>query len=336
MKSQKEGKSQRSFRDKANPSKGSSSDQSKRHNDTSRYGRGKRATATAERETKSATKAKCERRSNVKSEFCTPNGSHNSSSKQSFCTPKNQRRCASSTKADASQSNNRSPTKVILSPAKKLVEAATNLARVMSSKPAMKDASTQTEPEKHVVFTLRLNRSVLRSLQNRAEGNQNRAIVGTGQLKVLKCIHEHRTLYICQLIGDDGALKFQADIPNSLEAIGSMYRNVGVQNSFVWHAYDSSGDYVMLRSFYFFFDDGPDMFSTLLHFFGGNDINIVREFLAGGRFQPDKELLPPHSIVKNEDDMDIESDDEEHAAPPLSKEQEASKYGKVVEMSVIW
>eukprot|EP00985_Skeletonema_marinoi_P025805 scaffold19308_cov75-Skeletonema_marinoi.AAC.1 len=134
------------------------------------------------------------------------------------------------------------------------------------------------------------------------------------------------------LIGDDGALKFQADIPKSSKAHMCMSLNPGVENSIVWDAYDTSREETFLRSFYFFFDDGADMFAT---FFGGKDVVIVKEFLKGdaGRFMPAKPTLPPHSIVKNEDDMDVNSDDEEHRPAPLNEEEEAEAYGEVVDES---
>ena len=142
-------------------------------------------------------------------------------------------------------------------------------------------------------------------------------------------------MYVCQLIGDDGAMKFQADIPKSSKAHTCMSLKPGVENSIVWDAYDTSRDETFLRSFYFFFDDGADMFATLLHFFGGKDVVIVKEFLKGdaGRFMPAKPTLPPHSIVKNEDDMDVNSDDEEHRPAPLNEEEEAEAYGEVVDAS---
>ena len=73
----------------------------------------------------------------------------------------------------------------------------------------------------------------------------------------------------------------------------------------------------------------------MLHFFGGKDVAIVKEFLKGdaGRFMQAKQTLPPHSIVKNEDDMDVNSDDEEHRPAPLNEEEEAEAYGKVVDES---
>ena len=58
----------------------------------------------------------------------------------------------------------------------------------------------------------------------------------------------------------------------------------------------------------------------------------------GGRFQLEKLTLPPHPIKKSDDDMDVNSDDEEHRPAPLNKAEEAELYGEgeVVEMSQMW
>ena len=73
------------------------------------------------------------------------------------------------------------------------------------------------------------------------------------------------------------------------------------------------------------------MFATILHMLGS--VEIVKEFLSGGRFKLEKLTLPPHPIRKGDDDMDVNSDDEEHRAPVLSEEEAADKYGYVQEES---
>lgn len=278
------------------PTNRTSSDPSKRHNNTPRSGTGTRSAphrhhVAAPTQSKSKDTTKVERRPNSTNENHTYPGNHN---------------------FNCNSNNN-------------------------SASSARKDASTQTEYSKRVVFELKLKKNVRRSLQNPTMGNLERAKVGTGRLRVLECKMAVNTHYMCQLIGDDGALKFQAIIPNSQEAHKSMHLNFGVANSFCWNAYDFSGE-TKLRSYVFRFSDGHEMFATLLHFFGGSDLDIVNEFYRGegGRFVPEKEKLPPHSIVRNEDDMDVNSDDEEHAVPPLSKEQEAHIYGYVEEESMFF
>ena len=232
-----------------------------------------------------------------------------------------------SSNAKAGGSIVRSPTEIIISPAKKLYQKVAN--RGSARKEVMKDASTQTDYwVNEAVFKLRLNQGVKRSLQNRAQGDQNRGDLGAGNVMVLKCVGCNATFHICQFEGDNGK-KFQANIPKSSEAHKHMFLN-SVQNSLVWDAYDSSRKETFLRRFYFFFDSGYDMFAFLLQFFGGQDVDIVKEFLRGenGRFMARTEL-PPHSIVKNEDDMDVDSDDEDHRPAPLTEEEEKETYGEV-------
>ncbi len=293
---------------------------------------------------KSRSAAESERRSYDKSYTHVTDENDTSTSNRSFRyssnnirssakkTPNTKTKMSSSAKADGRII--RSPTEIVLSPVKKLFASKKQVGK------AVKDASTQTEWQKEVVFTIRLNQDVTRSVQNRAQGDPKRGIVGTGDLRVMKCFQGSVTHFICQLVGDDGTLKFQAKIPDSSDAHTHMFLNPGVENSFVWDAYDSSREEAIInRAFSFFFDDGADMFTTLLHFFGGRKVEIVREFLKGGagRFMPTKQTLPPHSIIKNEDDMDVNSDDEEHRPAPLNKEEEAELYGEVVEMSqAVW
>ena len=85
-----------------------------------------------------------------------------------------------------------------MSPAKKFINKVTNLGSAKKKQNAMKDACTQTGWEKEAVFELRLNKDVTRDLQNRAEGDPNRGILGTGNLIVLKCVQRmlQRTLSI--------------------------------------------------------------------------------------------------------------------------------------------
>lgn len=289
--------------------------------------------------------AESEERSDDKSYTQTTNENDASSSHRNFRygsnihsssktkTPKTK----TSSSAKAERRIVRSPTEIVLSPAKKFF-----VQKMKQIDKAMKDASTQTEV-KEVVFTTRLNQDVTRSVQNRAQGDLNRGIVGKGELRIMKyfqgSLPGSETHFICQLV-DDGTLKFQAKIPDSSEAHKHMFLNPEVENSFKWDAYDASGRAIIRREFCFVFDDGPVMFTFLLHLFGGCDVDIVREFLKGGagRFMPTKQTLPSHSIVKNEDDMDVNSDDEEHRPAPLNKAEEAELYGKgeVVEMSQLW
>ena len=50
-----------------------------------------------------------------------------------------------------------------------------------------------------------------------------------------------------------------------------------------------------------------------------------------------KQTLPPHSVINNEDDMDVNSDDEEHRPRPLNEAEEAELYDEVVEESqALW
>eukprot|EP00984_Skeletonema_dohrnii_P007206 scaffold2601_cov127-Skeletonema_dohrnii-CCMP3373.AAC.5 len=303
------------------------------------------ATPTQSRST-SKTTAETERRSGDTSYTRTTKENDVSSNNGGFRTSFNNRppntpktkTKNSSAKAKADGRIVRSPTEIVISPAKELYRKvkAANLGSKRQISKAVKEASTQTECwAKEVVFTVHLNKDVTRSLQNRAHGDPKRCVLGTGDLRILKCKKNSEIVYVCQLIGDDGAMKFQADIPESSKAHTHMSLKPGDENSIVWDAYDTSREETFLRSFYFIFDDGADMFATLLHFFGGKDVAIVKEFLKGdaGRFMPAKQTLPPHSIVKNEDDMDVNSDDEEHRPAPLNEEEEAEAYGEVVDES---
>ena len=231
----------------------------------------------------------------------------------------------------------KSPTEIVLSPAKKLVAAAKNVASSRKQKHTVRkvvkvDASTQTDGEEEV-FSINLNNPLTRSLQNRQTGNLDRAYLGTGDLKVFKCTSSdgNGDRLVCRFIDDGGNLKFEAELPNSKDANRHMHLNTGVENSIEWYAYDTSRtSSAMRRAFYISFNDGAEMFATLLQFYGGKNIDIVKEFMSeGSRFVLEKEILPPHSIVKNENDMDVNSDDEEYAAPPLSKEEEVEKYGYI-------
>lgn len=299
---------------------------SRRRNTTSErspFHRSRVATPTNKSRSKSESADETEGRSAGKSYSRTTNENENGNDASSK-TPKTR----SSSNAKAGGRIVRSPKEIVMSPVKELIHKATNRGSARKQK-VTKDASTQTGWEKEVVFKLRLNKDVMRSLQNRAQGDPGRGVLGTGNLMVLKCVGCHVTFHICQFEGDNGT-NFQANIPQSSEAHKHMFLNT-VPNSIVWEAYDASGEKTRLRRFYFSFDCGEDMFAFLLQFFGGQDVDIVKEFLSGekGRFKSRAETLPPHSIVKNEDDMDVNSDDEEHRPAPLTEEEEWETYGEV-------
>lgn len=194
------------------------------------------------------------------------------------------------------------------------------------------NVSTQTDLwNKIPVFQVRLKQDVTRSLSDPTLKNPERGCIGKGELIILKCDqgNDADPVYICRLVGEDGNLKFQSMIPKSWDAHNHMHLKHGIENAIEWDAYDSSVDPVRLRAFTFSFDDGVDMFATLFHFFGGKNVSIVKEFLQGGRFWAEKETLPPHSVKKREDDMDVDSDYEEHRQQPLSEEEETKLHGNV-------
>ena len=189
-----------------------------------------------------------------------------------------------------------------------------------------KDASTQTLAE--TVYVQHIP-CVIRSVHDRTRGDLDRSNLGAGNLVILKsCLeNENGNVFVCQFVGDDGLLKFQSDIPDKSDAHRHMKLVPGVENALLWDAYNTALKPVTLRSYSFYFDGGAEMFATILHMLGS--VEIVKEFLSGGRFKLEKLTLPPHPIRKGDDDMDVNSDDEEHRAPVLSKEEAAYKYGEI-------
>ena len=164
---------------------------------------------------------------------------------------------------------------------------------------------------------------------DRTRGDLDRSNLGAGNLVILKsCLeNENGNVFVCQFVGDDGLLKFQSDIPDKSDAHRHLKLLPGVENALLWDAHNTALKPVTLRSYSFYFDGGAEMFASILHMLGS--VEIVKEFLSGGRFKLEKLTLPPHPIRKGDDDMDVNSDDEEHRAPVLSKEEAAYKYGEI-------
>jgi hypothetical protein len=304
----------------------------KRHVQGKRIDKTPRSSTSSSTQSKSTTKTRSDSSSyNRTNENDAPsfvNENVRPASSRSSDTPKKQKKTSSSAEAEAGGRLDLSPTpkKTVLSPASLLRNLS---ARKQKQKGvAMKEASTQTDPwRRTIVFKVYLNKDVTRSLSDPTH-NPERACIGKGELVVLKCDKGNDTVYFCCLIGDDGALKFQAEIPKSSEAHKHMRLKPGRENSIEWDAYDTSdATSAKLRAFTFSFDGGEEMFATLLHFFGGSNIAIVKEFLLGGRFWAEKETLPPHPVKKGEDDMDV--DGEEHRQLPLREEEANERYGKV-------
>jgi hypothetical protein len=165
------------------------------------------ATSTQSRSTSNST-AESERRSgdtsytrNAKENDASSNSASDFRTSSNNRPPNTPKTKNSSAKADGGIV--RSPTEIVLSPAKKLYHKvkAANLGSKRQISKAMKEASTQTECwAKEVVFTLHLNKDVTRSLQNRAEGDPRRGVLGTGDLRILKCNKNSEIVYVCQLM----------------------------------------------------------------------------------------------------------------------------------------
>lgn len=230
---------------------------------------------------------------------------------------------------------------LVISPTAQLKKKATKVARNLFKKEKGKNAFTQTELSKSDASTQTLAETVYvqhisgvtRSLHDRTRGDLDRSNLGAGNLVILKsCLeNENGYVFVCQFVGDDGNLKFQSDIPDKSDAHRHMKLVPGEENALLWDAHNTALKHVTLRSYSFYFDDGPELFATLLHMFGS--VEIVKEFLSGSRFKLDKPTLPPHPIRKGDDDMDVNSEDEEHRLPALSEEEAADKYGHVQEES---
>ena len=138
------------------------------------------------------------------------------------------------------------------------------------------------------------------TLANENEGGPEHANLGTGDIFVKKSGKGDEIFFTCQLMNNNGVLKFQTLFPNDEEgdAHNFMHITIGEPNSLTWNAYDTSaGNGANLCRFFIRFVNGPQMFSFLLYGFGGN-YELVNVFLSeGSRFFHTERSRPPHPVI---------------------------------------
>ena len=183
----------------------------------------------------------------------------------------------------------------------------------------------------NIVFQTHLERDSTRACKNKDVGDPGRSIVGAGRLIVKERLDGIRA---CQIINDNNDLKFESLIPHKSDASQYFCIENDELNTIIWDAYDTSpmarsSGFAQYRPFFIRFNDGPQMFSTLLWILGGGtDYKVVEEFLKG----PDG--IFNRARYEDEDAMDAEGENYvKDRRRPMTEEQEEDWYGGVPEES---
>ena len=184
------------------------------------------------------------------------------------------------------------------------------------------------------VFETHLGRVSTRACKNKDVGDPSRTIVGAETWFVKEMWDGGELRRACQIINDDNDLKFESMVPCKNVPSEYFCLHEGESNTMIWDAYDTSPmarstGVAQYRSFFIRFNDGPQMFSTLLWILGGGtDYEIVTEFLkgTGGIFN--------RTLYEDGDAMDAEGEDYvKDCRRPLTEEEEEEVYGGVPEES---
>jgi hypothetical protein len=184
------------------------------------------------------------------------------------------------------------------------------------------------------VFRTHLGRVSTRACKNKDVGDPSRSIVGAGRLIVKEMLDGGELRRACQIINDNNDIKFESMVPHKSDASEYFCLHEDESNTMIWDAYDTSPmahstGFAQYRPFFIRFDDGPQMFSTLLWILGGGtDYEIVAEFLKGpgGTFK--------RTLYEDGDAMDAEGEDYvKDRRRPMTEEQEEEVYGGVPEES---
>ena len=200
------------------------------------------------------------------------------------------------------------------------------------------------ELEMALVWSTLLEDGIFRSLSNPDIGNPDRWDLGTGTGKIWRSVDNNVT-GIFQFVNHEGVKKMEAEIPPLATAHKHLFGNAGKQNCIVWDAYDTSGDTsggtvvkggrdskkaARLRQYVINFRSAQQLSAFLLFMFNGS-VNLLEEwFDSDGRFCPKTPSLPPHLMLKGENSMDVEGDDNiMERLPPLNLEKALAKYGGV-------
>ena len=183
------------------------------------------------------------------------------------------------------------------------------------------------------VFRTHLGRVSTRACKNKDVGDPSHTIMGTGRLIVKEMLDGGELRRACQIINDNNDLKFESMVP--LKKVAEYFCfHEDESNSMIWDAYDTSPmahstGFAQYCPFFIRFNDGPQMFSTLLWILGGwTDYELVTEFLKGpgGLFN--------RTLYEDGDAMDAEGEDYvKNCHRPLTEEDEEEVYGGVSEES---
>ena len=198
--------------------------------------------------------------------------------------------------------------------------------------------------EMALVWSTQLEDGVFRSLSNPDIGDPDRWDLGTGTGKIWRSV-DNNTTGIFQFVNHGGVKKMEAEIPPLATAHKHLFGNAGKQNCIVWDAYDTSGDTsggtvvkgghdskkaARLRQYIINFRSAQQLSAFLLFMFNGSVSLLEEWFESDGRFCPKTPSLPPHLMLKGENSMDVEVDDNiVTRLPPLSLKKALAKYGGV-------
>ena len=147
-----------------------------------------------------------------------------------------------------------------------------------------------------------------------SSGRDNRQSLGQGDLYIFKSSRDGKLNV--QFIDTDGVKMFDSVLPHKSILFDYVKGNAGMEHVFYWNANNkahaaggttikgATAEAVGHRRYYFWFEDRSELDVTL-YFLFCRDMGLVKEFFKqDGRFTQNKESLPAHAIVVDEDEMD--------------------------------
>jgi len=184
-------------------------------------------------------------------------------------------------------------------------------------------AAKATPTTRHKLFTIEVDRPLQRQTST---GYFTVIDLEQGSLVVYKNLPD-QTVTV-EFISTDGNIIVQAEVPEADKAHKQMWGNGGIQPCVVWELFNTAGNIVQNRRYFFWFKNIGEVSILLSHMFPGHLKLATEEFFdAKGRFCEGVYTKPQNRLKNTEDDMDVDDDHIKTRSKFIPEDEAIDKYG---------
>ncbi len=183
--------------------------------------------------------------------------------------------------------------------------------------------AAKATPTRHKPFTIEVDRPLQRQTST---GYFTVIDLEQGSLVIYQNLPD-QTVSV-EFISTDGNIIVQAEVPKADKAHKQMWGNGGMQPCIVWELFNSAGNIVQNRRYFFWFKNIGEVSILLYHMFPGHFKLATEDFFdANGRFDEAVYTKPQNKLRNTEDDMDVNDDHIKTREIFIPKDEAIDKYG---------